>query len=327
MANQLNKEQWLERRKTGVGGSDMAALLGVSPWRTAFNVWSDKTDDGPAVDLPSVRMRIGTALEPLAAEMYTEQTGRKVRKCNIQLEGSGHRIGNVDRLVYTEDGKVPWRRNAGVVTERALEIKTTSDLSEWDRVPDHYITQIQHYMGLMPTVKVVDVPVLFLTIGSFRIYQVERDDTMISNMAKVADTFWTKYVQTKTPPPPQDEDDLKAMFPRHEEGMKCIADEDVMAAYNEYIRLASIVKQAEDDLEKQKFIIQSAMKAAEVLETPDHRKLVSWKTGKDVEKVDWKAAFEELAEAYGDPDASRAVVGAHTTTRPGSRTFRLSSGK
>ena len=73
--------------------------------------------------------------------------------------------------------------------------------------------------------------------------------------------------------------------------------------------------------------MQSAMKAAEVLETPDHRKLVTWKTGKDVEKVDWKAAFEELADAYGDHDAASAVIGSHTTTRPGSRTFRLYAGK
>ena len=327
MAKTINKEQWLERRKTGVGGSDMAALLGVSPWRTSLNVWMDKTDEGPAVDMPTVRQRIGTALEPLAAEMYTEQSGRKVRKCNIQLEGSGHRIGNVDRLVYCEDGHLPWRRNAGVITERALEIKTTSEMAEWDRVPDHYITQIQHYMGLMPTVKVVDVPVLFLSLGTFRIYHVERDDSLIADMAKVAEEFWTKYVRTKTPPPPQDEDDLKVMFPRHEEGLKCIADDDVMAAYNEYMRLAAVVKQAEDDLNQQKFIIESAMKAAEVLETPDHRKLVTWKTGKDVEKVDWKAAFEELADAYGDHDAANAVIGAHTTTRPGSRTFRLSAGK
>lgn len=328
MAKPLTHEEWLARRKSGIGGSDMAAILGISPWRTPLNVWLDKTGRA-AEQPPTLSQEIGNYLEPLAAKKYEEETGRRVRKCNVLLKGAEDgdvRIGNVDRLCFCEDGKLPWRKNLGVVTDRALEIKTTK-MDEWDDVPDYYKAQALHYMGMMPTVKAFDFPVLFVARGTMRIYTVERDDSVIRDMADAAKAFWNDYVLKDTPPPATNESDFKTLWPRHVEGKTAVASEEVERAVREYRDLAAKIKGEEADLDIWKLEIQKAMGDAEALVLPDGKKLATWKATKDVEKVDWASAFEELADAYGDHDAAASIVGAHTTTRPGSRTFRLSAGK
>ena len=328
MAKPLTHEQWLARRKSGIGGSDMAAILGISPWRTPLNVWLDKTGRA-AEQPPTLSQEIGNYLEPLAAKKYEEETGRRVRKCNVLLKGAEDgdvRIGNVDRLCFCEDGKLPWRKNLGVVTDRALEIKTTK-MDEWDEVPDYYKAQALHYMGMMPTVKVFDFPVLFIARGTMRIYTVERDDAVIRDMAEAAKAFWNDYVLKDTPPPATNESDFKTLWPRHVEGKTAVATEEVERAVREYRDLAAKIKQEEENLDLWKLEIQKAMGDAEALVLPDGKKLATWKATKDVEKVDWASAFEELSKAFGDAEAAASIIGAHTTTRPGSRTFRLSAGK
>ncbi len=329
MAKPLTHEEWLARRKSGIGGSDMAAILGISPFRTPLSVWLDKT--GRSAEQPeTIRQKIGKALEPTAAEEYEAQTGRKVRKCNVLLKGTDPgdvRLGNVDRLCVCEDGKLPWRKNLGVVTDRALEIKTTSSPSEWDEVPDYYQAQAMHYMGLMPSVKVFDFPVIFYVPGTVRIYTVERDDSIIRDLKEAARAFWNDYVLKDQPPPATNESDFKTLWPRHVEGKTAVATEEVERAVREYRDLAAKIKGEEENLDLWKLEIQKAMGDAESLVLPDGKKLATWRATKDVEKVDWASAFEELAKAYGDAEAAAAIIGAHTTTRPGSRTFRLSAGK
>ena len=329
MAKPLTHEEWLARRKSGIGGSDMAAILGISPWRTPLNVWLDKT--GRAADQPpTLSQEIGNYLEPLAAKKYEEETGRRVRKCNVLLKGAEDgdvRIGNVDRLCFCEDGKLPWRKNLGVVTDRALEIKTTK-MDEWDEVPDYYKAQALHYMGMMPTVKVFDFPVLFIARGTMRIYTVERDDSVIRDMADAAKAFWNDYVLKDTPPPATNESDFKTLWPRHVEGKTAVASEEVERAVREYRELADKIKGEEENLELWRLEIQKAMGDAESLVTPDGRKLATWKTNKPTEKIDFKAILLEVASrVHFDPMELAAIKNENSEIRYGTRVFRLSAGK
>lgn len=327
----LTHEQWLERRRSGIGGSDMAAVLGVSPWKTPLNVWLDKTGRAPEVP-PTVRMEIGTALEPLAAAKYEADTGRRVRRCNVLLRGADEsgepdiRIGNVDRLCMCADGSVPWTRKAGVRTERALEIKTSSDLQEWGEVPDHYVAQAQHYMGLMPTVKVFDFPVLFIARGTFRIYTVERDDELIANMAAAARNFWEKYVVPDTPPPPVNDEDVRASYPRSEPGKVAIATEQIERLVRDLRVNALKTKDLEAEAEALRVAIQKAMGDADTLSLPDGTKLATWKTSKDTSRTDWEKVARTLGRTE-EPAFVDRIIAENTTTRPGSRPFKLATAK
>jgi len=319
------RQDWLLRRRSGIGGSDIAALLGISPWRTAFDIWQEKTSTGPVIDNPSVKMRIGTELEPLAAKMYEEETGRKTRKCNILLR-SGRLIGNVDRLCACEDGSLPWTRKAGVRTNLALEIKTSSSLEEWDTVPRYYESQAQHYMGLMPTVVAFDFPVLFVARGTFRIYRIARNDEAIAAMREVAEKFWRNYVETNTPPPPQDDEDAVKIFPRHEEGKVVVADEELEEIIAKYRKAQDDMKQAKSEADGLKLEIQKAMGSAEAIVTPDKRKLCTWKSGKDRLLTDWEGLSKFLGRMVA-PAVLDAAMEQYSHTSPSPRTFRLSSGK
>lgn len=327
MKNQITKEEFALRRRSGIGGSDMARLIGLSPWGGRFNVWQDKIETGPAVDNPTVRMRIGTELEDLAARMYEEETGRKVCRLDVQLKAKDPddcRIGNVDRLCFCEDGRKPWTPKRGVRTDRALEIKTSSDLSEWEVVPDYYMAQIQHYMGLMPTVRVFDVPVLFLAKGTFRIYTVERDERAIEVMKEVANDFWKRYVLTKTPPPPSTEEEAKARYPSHSEGKVAVASEKIEEAVRRIYACQQAVKVAEAEMDGLKALVQTAMQDAETLVMPDMKtKLCSWKGGVERTSIDWHAAFESIRGMLDESIVRNAIEKASKTGLT-SRVFRIS---
>lgn len=81
---QLARPDWLELRKKGLGGSDAAAVLGISPFRTARDLYYDKLGIVTADDQANwVALEVGTLLEPLVARIFEAKTGLKVyqRKC------------------------------------------------------------------------------------------------------------------------------------------------------------------------------------------------------------------------------------------------------
>src|ERR1043165_10209558 len=76
----LNREQWLKDRKKGIGGSEVAAILGLDQYKSAFQVWHDKT--GRSTKKPeNAFMKFGQKAEKIVAEYWEEDTGLKVKEC------------------------------------------------------------------------------------------------------------------------------------------------------------------------------------------------------------------------------------------------------
>lgn len=320
----LSEEDWLARRRMGVGGSDISAILGISPFKTPLNIWLDKTGRA-APTPPTLRQEVGHALEPLAAKKYTADTGRAVRKCNVLLKGDCHRVGNVDRLCVCENGKLPWSRKLGVVTDRALEIKTTGQ-DEWDDVPEYYKAQALHYMGLMPTVMEFDFPVIFTGRMTFKVYTVKRDDATIENLKELAERFWKDYVLTDKPPPATSEEDAKLLWPYHSDGKVAVASSEIEEAVGKIRALRANIRCEEQEVGDLTFKVQSAMQDAETLMLPDQKtKLCTWKNNKPTEKVDYEAILLEVAQrVHFDPDELGEIASRHRVIRDGARVFRLS---
>ena len=78
----LPRDQWLEYRRTGIGGSDVAAVFGISPFGTAVDVYYDKLNIASYYDdeANKYQKKIGTLLEDVVAEMFEEVTGHQVFK-------------------------------------------------------------------------------------------------------------------------------------------------------------------------------------------------------------------------------------------------------
>lgn len=184
----MPREAWLEHRKTQIGGSDAAAILGLNEYVSPYTVWADKLGMIPPVD-DNEAMRQGRDLEQYVAERFCEATGKKVRRENNILINPDfpYAHANVDRIVIGEDA--------------GLECKTTSSLNmkkfKNGTYPDKYYVQCVHYM-MVTGAKKWYLAVLVLN-RSFMWFEIERDEDEITALAKSEEDFW-KHVESKTAP-------------------------------------------------------------------------------------------------------------------------------
>ena len=81
----LSKEQWLQYRQQGIGGSDVASLLGLSKWKSALELWLEKTGQADAFSVENEAMYWGNVLEPVIRTQFSELTGKPVTKFDIAI--------------------------------------------------------------------------------------------------------------------------------------------------------------------------------------------------------------------------------------------------
>jgi putative phage-type endonuclease len=199
---------WLAQRRTGIGGSDAAAVLGLSPWVSAFRVWMEKTDSFDAPP-PTPAMEWGLRLEPVIREAFEDATGLRVNPGPLQV------------LRHREH---PWMVASldGIVAQGGVyEGKTASPWDDgWDGieaniVPDHVVIQAQHYMA------VADEPVCHgaVLIGGkdFHTFRIDRDEQFIADLIVAEGRWWETHVLGNTPPPIDGSDStteaIKNLFP------------------------------------------------------------------------------------------------------------------
>lgn len=194
----ISRQEWLEARKLGIGGSDAAAICGVckkdsngQPYKTEITVYMDKTGQMPQNDEPSEAAYWGNALEDVVAKEFGRRTGIKTKRLNAIVAHPKHDfiIGNIDRLITGE--------------KALLECKTTNAfmLKEWDedKVPDEYIVQCQHYLAVTGLQKAY---IAVLIGGQKFVWKVvERNDPMIDSIINKEVDFWENHVLKNVPPP------------------------------------------------------------------------------------------------------------------------------
>lgn len=185
----MSREEWLERRRHTIGGSDAAGIIGLSKYSTPYTVFLDKT--GRLPDKPdNESMRQGRDLEDYVAQRWMEATGKKVRRVQAMLYNPAYPFAHadVDRMVVGEDA--------------GLECKTTStlDVMQFNGVefPEKYYAQCVHYMAVTGY-KRWYLAVLVFGRG-FYTYTLDRNEDEIEALMRVESDFW-KDVENDTPPP------------------------------------------------------------------------------------------------------------------------------
>lgn len=177
------RQQWLMDRKKGIGGSDASAILGFNQWKSAFELYIDKTSD-QIEEIDNEAIHWGNVLEDVVAEEFTRLTGKKVRRRNQTFKHKEHdfMIANIDR---------------DVVGERALlECKTTNafnrDAWEGNKIPPAHMCQIQHYMAVLDYEKAY----IAVLIGGQKFIwkEINRDDEFIELMIEHLEHFWNEHV-------------------------------------------------------------------------------------------------------------------------------------
>jgi putative phage-type endonuclease len=192
----IHTPEWHARRRLGIGGSDAPAVIGISPYRTPYDVWVEKTSQEPIIEEDTFDQRRGRALEAFVLDEYQLQTGAHTEK-SIEHKHPDHSWlrGEPDALAFFDhDSDTRWH---------VVEIKTARHSQGWgdpgsDEIPLPYLVQAHHYM-MVTGFDVADVAVL-IAGSDFRIYTVHADKTIHAQLFEKEAAFW-RLVETRTPPP------------------------------------------------------------------------------------------------------------------------------
>ncbi len=306
---EINRDQWLEVRRSGIGSSDAAAAVGLNPYKSQLELWMEKTGRGAA--LPQVDpndesspMYWGTLLEPIVAAHYTKRTGNRVRKVNAVLQHPKHpwMRANLDREVMgSPDVTILECKTAGLNGARLWK----------EGVPDYVHLQVMHQLAVTGK-QAADVAVLICG-QDLQIFRIQRDEEQIQQLIRLEQAFW-EYVEKDIQPPADGSDSadlaLRCLYPRDTGEVLDLSQETEMAAA--FSDLLAVRQKLADvtELESQlKQRIQQRMGDASraVFECGE----VSWKRSKDSVTLDTARLLKdqtELLTAYGQ-------------TKPGSRRF------
>ena len=316
----LNNQHFTQDRTKYLGGSDIGAILGFSKYRTALDVWLEKT--GRVVsNVDNLPVRFGSFAEEFVASEYATQTGFHLVHSEV---GVAHQkypfmVGHIDRFVFESSSDINgelFHSDGSCAASHLLECKTASPFnqSDWgelgtDEVPMSYLVQCLWYLAIT-NLERCDVAVLFGN-SDFRIYEVCRDKELEDLIISKAAAFWYEHVLADTPPPAQCESDYQHLFSKEITGKAVEADSKVCELTQKLQILNSEIKSKEMEVSQIKQTIMGQMGEAEML-TYQGKVLATWKSPKPSYRLDSKRLeleHPELIPQYQVPiQTSRRLV-------------------
>ncbi|MBE0568932.1 MAG: YqaJ viral recombinase family protein [Deltaproteobacteria bacterium] len=303
----MSRDTWLAERKKGIACSELAAILGVSPWESEMDVWSRKRNLVP--DTPdNIVFKTGRELEPLVAREYAEMEKVELIEGELIRHPSAPLLGTPDRLIKGMN--------------RGLEIKTVQSpyaLDKWgepgsDQVPLYYATQVAGYLAITGYDS-WDLAALF--VGSeIRVYRIQRDLELEAEILRRVSEWWTRHIINGEEP---------AI-----DGSAACSNYLSQKYQRNTLPLIGANEEAEELLLKL-FAMRDQVKSDELVLTELENKLKAligeaegiqgicgkalWRKNKDSEKVDWEAVARSLS-------APADLIKANTIIKPGPRVFR-----
>lgn len=265
----MSRDEWLQARKQGIGGSEIAAIMSRNPWETPLGVYLQKTGQIPPKE-QNEAMYWGTRLEAMVAEEFEMRSGMKVQKIEqiLQHEAYPFCLANIDRLIIDPD-----------IGNAILECKNVGlySQSEWrDGCPEHYRIQLNWYLGVTG----LQHGYIAALIGGnqFIYHYIPRDDALIEDMFTAACDFWYNHVLEQNPPAAteRDEKTLSALHPAHEDGKVLNLAEADQWLINDLCKARKALKETQEQEDLAKNRIKERMQDAEML-LLEGEKICSWK--------------------------------------------------
>lgn len=253
ITSETSRIEWLRYRQKGIGGSDAAAVLGLSRWKGPVDIWLSKTQEIVQDDGQSEAAYWGTVLEDVVAREFMKRTGLSVRRRNAILMHDEYDfiLANIDREIVGQ--KV------------GLECKTASAYKkeEWseDEIPAEYIVQCQHYMAVTG----YEAWYIACLIGGnqFIYKKIERDEEFIQMMIQREVEFWQQYVVSGKMPPVDgtnlSENTLQVLYPQAHEGEEIILSAKQEELLKERQELKTMQDTCKDRIDEIDNLIKAAM--------------------------------------------------------------------
>lgn len=321
-------QEFERRRKEGIGSTDSAAILGVTPWKSAYDVWLDKTTDRPPKD-PTLPKWLGLKLQSAIAELYTASMDVGTISDQTQYKTpNGIVRAHVDYRVETEPGL----SIVGVYEDHSpiLECKTSRSRKRWgkpmtEEVPRWYWIQVQHQMACLPEAPYADIAVL---IGNddFRVFRIKRDQPFIDQLVVDMEAWWQRHVVERVPPPVDGssaaERYLRDKYPTHRSNM-LPATADVSLVAQDLLAVKQTIAEGEaaEAVLKQK--LMDIIGDHEGAFGPGWK--ITWKQNKGRADIDYPAivdAMRVLLKRHGYEDAMLdGIVSQNREFKVGARPF------
>jgi putative phage-type endonuclease len=243
-ASDLPREEWLALRRTGIGGSDIGALLGMNRYTSPYELYLDKRGELPEMPRSEFLDRAATwghLHEPLIAQRFADLHDLKTRRVGlIRHESEPWMLANLDRQVAgCPDGPC------------ALEIKNRSayKAADWgpsgdpEGVPDTEALQTHWYMAVTGY-RHMHVGVL-INGNDDRYYRVDADEQIAADVTGMARSFYQRVLDGNPPPVDGSQavtDLLATLWPGRADAAKVIDPTDAAPLLAERERLAAEAK-------------------------------------------------------------------------------------
>jgi len=304
-----DQAEWLENRRKGLGGSDIAAVAGISPFAGPIDIWQDKL--GVTIPRESEPMAWGSALEqPIADRYANNHPGVELTEPGlVQHPADEWMLATPDRLVDAR---------------RGLELKTAGMhmASRWGEppdgvIPDEYYAQVQWYMGITGLTE-WDLAVL---IGGqdYREFHFAFNEGYFLHLREVGSAFWQDHIIEGAVPSMDATEGakkyLEERYPANEVETMLTASAAAEDLFYELLRARENAKTAIDERKT----LENRLKALVGENTGMSFAgdgLVTWRKVDDKASVDWKGLVKELG-----PSIDAALIAKHTRTKKGTRRF------
>lgn len=287
--NNLSYEQWLEYRKTGIGGSDASVVCGINKYRSPVELWLEKTGHLPYQEAGEAAYW-GTQLEPVVRSEFTKRTGIEVKLVKQLLQSEEHPFmqANLDGICEHPD-----------YGTCIFEAKTASAYksNEWENsIPAEYMLQIQHYMSVTGY-KGTFIAVL-IGGNTFKWKYIERDDEIIEMLIHLEADFW-EHIVNKTPPPldgsEASEKFLSDRYPESIPQSRIILPPEADVLIKEYDKETAILNEAAERRQRAENLLKEMLGDNE--NGTSENRIISWKSIFQ-ERLDSKSLRAEYPDLY-----------------------------
>lgn len=292
----MDRPEWLDVRRKGIGGSDAAAICGLSQWRTPLAVWLEKVAAPDAPDDEDSEAALwGRLLEPVVADETAARTGVELFPVDAVLAHPlrSWQLASVDRGARRPTGEL------GVYEGKTAGYWSADDWSA-DQVPEPYLLQGMHYLAVTGLGWVMFAVLIAGQRLAVRI--VQRDEELIDHLVAIEAEFW-QMVEDRTPPPVTAADRrlLEHLYDVREGAVLTVGDDDdVVDLVDAYREAHAAVKAAEADKELAGNRLRAAAGEHEVVVTDSGRKLFTWKTttSRRLDQEALSVAHPDIADAF-----------------------------
>ncbi len=288
------KEEWLEQRLKGIGGSEIASILGYNPYKSKYQVWYDKTQESFKEKEDNNFMFWGRKLESVLFEHFaeTEELELEYHDCMYQHHNIKYAFANVDGIIKSHPNK-------DFVGKGVFEAKTVNafDKHDWDKsAPVQYVLQLQWYMFVMG----LEWGAIACLKGgnNYSRHYYKRDQVVIDTMIEEASLFW-QLVESKTPPPVDGSAEAGKFLDKYfsnDDGEDIEAKPDHYPLAVRWLDAENIIKEQKKIVEKCKNELKDYMKEKRNLIFDDGSKVIWFHSARN--SIDMKKLESEYPEAY-----------------------------